>query len=452
MEKEFKEAVRYGLCKGFDETEIYFSETGKLEIGVYEGRADKFSRSRIKGTAFRGIKGGKTGFSFTENSGLASLKRAADSAYENMTYIDSEDESRICASGDIYVKYDPAGDSFAKTGIDAKIKMLLDMEKYIFGRCDRVHKISHLLYTELNNKEKIVNSLGLDLSEIRTQGYLYVDIVIRDGDKFRSGSAYMAGMDFNDLDPNDVAVRALDDGLSKTGAQSINTGMYKVIFRNTAFADLLSSFSGIFSADKVQKGTSKLSGMLGKSIGSGILTVIDDPGMEGGLSNAAFDGEGTKTQRKEVISEGILKTYLYNIKTAIKDGVKSTGNAGRQSYRSGIGTSVYNFYVIPGKTTLAEGLRDIGSGVFITDLQGLHAGVDPISCDFSLSAQGFMIENGTVGCPVSDITLSGNFLELIKDIKDVFTDLDFTLPSGGYFGSPSVSVGSLSIAGEKGPL
>ncbi len=211
---------------------------------------------------------------------------------------------------------------------------------------------------------------------------------------------------------------------------------------------MLESFTGIFSAENVQKDLSLLKGKLNEKIGSDKFTVIDDPFMEGGLSSKSFDGEGVACKFKKVIDKGVLKTYLHNLKTAKKDGVETTGNASKSSYKSPIDISPSNFYIDKGDKSFDEIISSIEKGILITELQGLHSGLNTISGDFSLAALGFEIESGKIKRPVEQITVAGNYFDMIKDIEDVGTDLKFGLPGDAYIGSPSLKIKKLSVSGE----
>ena len=194
---------------------------------------------------------------------------------------------------------------------------------------------------------------------------------------------------------------------------------------------------------------SLLKGKLKTKIASDIVTLIDDPLMEKGLASIPFDDEGVATYTKAVIGEGILNTYLYNLKTAKKDGVESTGNASKASYASPIGTSPSNFYIKPGNNDIDELKKLLGKGLLITEVQGLHSGANPVSGDFSLGAKGFLIKNGLIERPVEQITIAGNFYKILLDIVDLGSDLKFGIPSGSScFGSPSVIVKEMSVAGK----
>jgi PmbA protein len=136
------------------------------------------------------------------------------------------------------------------------------------------------------------------------------------------------------------------------------------------------------------------------------------------------------------------------LKTAKKDGIETTGNASKGSYKSSIGISPTNFYVEKGKRSLEEMIASVEKGIMITELQGLHSGLNSISGDFSLAALGYLIEDGKISRPVEQITVAGNYFEMLNNIEETGSDLKFGLPGGAYIGSPSLKIKKLAIAGE----
>ena len=148
------------------------------------------------------------------------------------------------------------------------------------------------------------------------------------------------------------------------------------------------------------------------------------------------------SDKQYVIDKGVLTTLLHSRKTARKQGVQSTGNAHRAN--GAIRVAPTNFFFKPGEKDLAALMEDVGNGLVITDLAGLHSGANPTSGDFSLLSKGYTIENGQRGHAVEQITVAGNFYEVLKNIVAVGSDLDF---SGSSIGSPSVDVGTLKVSG-----
>jgi len=233
------------------------------------------------------------------------------------------------------------------------------------------------------------------------------------------------------------------------GAKSIKSGKYKIVLENMVVNDLMEIFSSIFSAEEVQKGRSLLRGRLGTKIANDKLTILDDPHISGSLTSASFDAEGIATFKKELISKGILKTYLYNLKTAAKDGVKTTGNATKLSYRSPIMIAPSNFVIEKGNLSLDELIKKCNNGVFITELAGLNSGANPISGDFSLMASGFKVVDGNIAEPVEQITISSNLFALFNNIEDIGNDVEPSHPRIVTYFSPSILISEIDVAGSE---
>ena len=235
------------------------------------------------------------------------------------------------------------------------------------------------------------------------------------------------------------------DGLNPKSAPSAAT---PVILAPDAAISLLRTFTGVFSADSAQKGMSLLKDREGELVASECVTLLDNPLLAGSLASRPFDGEGVRAREKKIIDSGRLTTLMHNLKTARKQGVESTGNATR-SYNSALGIAPSNFYFIPGECSQQALMEKMENGLLITELQGLHAGANPISGDFSLSAKGFAVRGGKRAEAVAQITAAGNFYALLREIQSVGSDLKLGFPGLCRFGSPSLLVRELAIAGAE---
>ena len=283
------------------------------------------------------------------------------------------------------------------------------------------------------------NTLGLDLSHHSNMIYAMADVVARDGEHAATNYEIRWGYGLDAIDAEELAESCKREALLKLEAGRMKSGAYPVVIKNTAMADLLATFCGVFSADNAQKGLSLLAGREGEAVASASVTLTDDPLMPMGLASCPFDREGAATKTKAVIEDGVLKTLLHNRKTAKKAGCRTTGNA------AGAGrVAPTNLFFKPGKLTQEELLANLGDGLYLTEVSGLHAGANPISGDFSLLSRGFEIKGGRVVRAVEEFTVAGNFYQLLKDITDVGGDLLF---EASPIGSPSVLVKRLDVAG-----
>ena len=155
--------------------------------------------------------------------------------------------------------------------------------------------------------------------------------------------------------------------------------------------------AGALSGEAVLKGRSALASLVGQSIASEAVTLVDDGRLIEGTAAAPFDDEGVRTSRTPLVEDGVLRGFLHNTFTAARLGTASTGNAGRQGYRSVPGVSPTNLYVQRGSASPGELLRAAGRGVYVQDVTGLHSGASSVTGDFSVGAAGLAIEDGALG-------------------------------------------------------
>ncbi|HHZ00434.1 MAG TPA: TldD/PmbA family protein [Tissierellia bacterium] len=437
-----------GRASGLEDMEVYYSAGTSLTLKVFQKELETYNLSEGEGLSLRGVYRGKMGYSYTEKADESSIDRLVKDVIENATIIDSDDEEVIFEGSKEYKKVDSFNPSLSEVREEEKIEFVKKLEEEAFNLDDRIVSVQSCVYGDGSGETIMSNTKGLYLRDKSNIAYTYISVVAKEGEDIKTGLAYRTGNDFNKFDAKEIAREAVEEALALLGASPVKSGDYKVIIRNSAAADLLEAFTGIFSAEAVQKNLSLLKGKLNEKIASHVFTLVDDPYMEGGLASRSFDGEGVACKYKKVIDKGVLKTYLHNLKTAKKDGVETTGNAGKDSYKSSIGISPSNFYVEKGERNLNDMIADTDKGILITELQGLHSGLNSISGDFSLAALGFLIEEGKISRPVDQITVAGNYFEMLKNIEEIGSDLKFGLPGAAYIGSPSLKIKKLSIAGE----
>ncbi len=444
-----KRIFSLGKDAGFTDMELFWQSGHSFEAMVFEGDISKYSVSDEEGLAFRGIYNGKMGYAYTEILDDPSIVRLVDDAKSNAEIIETEEEVFIYEGGNPPTDLNLFNSELDEVKSEDKLEFLLEAERIAKALDERVFRVAYNLYGDSSDVVAIANSKGLDLEEKRNSAFAYVSVVVKEGDEQKSGGKFLYGNDFKKFDPKTVATEAVEEAIAQLGSTSMASGAYPMILKNKEAANLLQAFSSNFSAENVHKDLSTLKGKLNESIASTMITITDDPHLEDGMVSRSFDGEGVATKKHNVVEKGSLKTYLYNLKTAHVDGVASTGNGAKASFKSSVGTSPSNFYINPGERTLESLMGDIDMGVYITGLQGLHSGANAISGEFSLQANGFKIEDGKITAPISQITIAGNYFDMLKDVEAVGSDIEFSLPSGSSaFGAPSIRIKSITVSGE----
>jgi len=431
---------------GFDECEIYFSDGESISISVYEGEVEKYNLAKSFGLSFRGKINNKMGYSYTEILDEAAMDMLINRAKNSATLIENDDETFIYMGDKTYSEVKTYSKELEKIDPGKMIDLALDLEKEAKNYCDKVVNINGCKLSYSSSNYGIYNTKGLELNNKDNILTSYVVPVVEDESGKNDGVGYVVASSLDEVKPREMAAQGVEEALSKLGGKSMPSGSYKTIIYNEAMVQLLETFASTFSGDAAQKGLSLLKGKEGQMIASPIVTIVDDPLMEGGLASSPFDDEGVATFTKELVYEGKLNTLLHNLKTAHKRGVKSTGNGFKVSYASSVSVSESNLYLRKGEKSFEDLMSEINEGVIITDLAGLHSGANTVSGDFSLAAKGFYVKNGKKTFPVEQITLAGNYFDLLKNIVEVGNDLKFPMSN---VGSPSVIVTGLSIAGKQ---
>ena len=419
-----------------------------FEVSVKNGEIHQYNVSDSMGLGFRVLKDGHTGTASTQILDEDALSQLLDGAIENAELVESKDQQFMYAGDEQYPELDLYNPAIEAMDAAQKIEMAKELERLTLAQDQRIQQVEECAVFSSVGDRRLTNTLGLDVYAKSALLGGYVVAVARDGEKVNTGMKLFFTMRPEEVDLEAVAKAAAKEAIDGLDGAPVKSGKYRTLLRNDVAATLLSTFAGIFSADNAQRGLSRLKGREGESVAAECVTIMDDPHREGSAASTPFDGEGVATKVKAVIEMGRLNTLLHNLKTAHKQGVQTTANASRGSYAAGVGVAPSNFYFAPSETDFDGMVERTGDGLLITDVQGMHAGANAITGDFSLAAKGFKIEGGRITAPVNQITVAGNFYELLKDIAAVGADLDFRAPGASCFGSPSLLVGELSVAGK----
>ena len=444
---EFKNHV-IAACEemGITEYELYYSASESTSVETFRHEINEFTASRDGGVCFRCIAHGKMGYASTEelnaNQARAVVAKAADSA----ALLESEETVFLGEGGQEYevLEIQP----YELPGADALIAAALDAQEKLYAADPAVIDGCQSQGLIESSEIAIYNSKGLDLYYQNSVAGLVASAVVSDGKEMENSFEVKLGK-LDEIDTAALASKAAAKAKAKLGGDVAPTGQYPVVFSPNAMCNLLSVYSGIFSSEAAQKGLSRLANAEGEVIAASIVTLVDDPFHKDNPMPINFDAEGSPAHKKNVIEKGKLCTLLYNLKTAAVAGKKTTGNASKAGYDGAVAVRPFTLYLENGSISEEELLQQVGKGVYITNLGGLHAGANPITGDFSLQSAGFMIEGGIKTTAVKSFTVAGNFYDLLKNITALANNCELPMAMGmTAFGSPSVRVDGLSVAGK----
>jgi len=440
----FKEIVIEKCARlGIEEYELYYQSAESASVSAFQHGINQFTGTTEGGVCFRCIVGGKMGYASTEALTAEQAQRIVEKAVDNASVLEAEEQVFLCEGGQEYAPLEDRAYGLPTT--EEMVSTVLATQEKLYAANPAVIDGCQTQGVAESSEIAIYNSKGLDLRSRTELTGLVVVAVVSDGQEMANDYQIKLAK-FDTIDTDKLTAEAVKSALRKLGGEVAPTGQYPVVFSPEAMSDLLDTYSSIFSSRAAQKGLSKLAGKEGEKIASDAVTIVDDPFHPNAPMPRNFDAEGSPTYKKNLIENGVFKTLLYNLKTAAVAGQKTTGNASKSDYASAVGISPFTMYLAAGEMTEEQLLEKAGNGVYINSLGGLHAGANAVSGDFSLQSAGFMIKDGQKTTAVKSFTVAGNFYELLKNITAVASNLE--LPGMARFGSPSVLVEGLSIAGK----
>ncbi|MDV3173772.1 MAG: metallopeptidase TldD-related protein, partial [Candidatus Phytoplasma stylosanthis] len=428
------------LKKGFTALEILTNEKKTMTLNLEDGKINENIQSDLLEVVIKGLYKNKKSSLYLEKIEESKIDEVLESLKVQISVLNSKEKDIIFKGSKSYPVIPEYNFNFSSVELEKKNNLLFQFEKELLNKSSFLKKIDFISYSEVFLKEKIVNSEGLELEQKNSFASLSVECVFKKNEVIETISDNFPVKKINEFNISEYAKKIINLGEKKMDSCSIESKNYPTVFSNKIFAKLLQSFSSIFSGISVYRNLTKLKNKKNQQIASSQVTIIDDPLNKNAFFQYKFDDEGVACQKKTIIEEGILKQFIHNLKTSLIFKVEPTGNFFNDSI------SMSNCYLKEGKKSLEEIISSIKEGVYIDFLMGLHAGINTISGDFSLQAGGFKIEKGKITYPIKMIIVSGNFFELLLDIKEISNDLFFKT-SG--FGSPSVYIENLTIAGQN---
>lgn len=437
--KKFFELAK---AAGLSAAEVTLRKNYQLSISIFRSEVSNYSLSDTSSISARGIYNGFFGATHSEKDDATTPAFLVDQIKENAKVVERDEPAIIFPGSKKYKNRKTFNPAIELIPIDKKLANLFEIERKLKETDPRITEVESVDYSEIAGEVVMENSYGLKLKRKSNYFYYVASVVAKEGDDVKTGFKVFLSNKPEDFNLDKFVADTAKDALSKLGGRTTKSKKYPTVINPEVTSSLLDAYLSNVSAESVQKKSSLFAGKLNEAVASKKVTVIEAP-----LSNNCFftnfDDEGVATYNKPIIEKGVLKTFLYNLGTAAKDGVETTGNG----YSSGakIGVGFVNPVLKPGRKSEQELIGNIKEGLYLTEVAGLHSGLNASSGNFSLQAGGFMIRDGKIAEPVTLITVAGNLLELFKDVKEVGSNLELQLSS---VSTPSIFVKKLAVSGE----
>jgi PmbA protein len=287
----------------------------------------------------------------------------------------------------------------------------------------------------------IVGSNGLAKTRSRSWNTLFVSVLAGSASNMQRDYDHATSVFASQMtDPSTVGKTAATRAVNRLNPIKKHTQKVPVVFENRIARSLVGHFLTAINGSAVARGTSFLKDKINELTFSKLVSIIDDPLIKRGMGSRPFDAEGISSTRCSLVDNGVIKSWILDLRTARQLRMETTGHASR-SVSAAPSPAASNVYLCPTETSVSKLIRDIKQGFFVTELIGF--GVNNVTGDYSRGASGFWIENGELAYPVSEVTISGNLNDMFMNMFPA-SDLEFR----STINSPTIRIENMTVAGQ----
>lgn len=437
--------ARLAIDRGATDAEVIGIATSEFSVEVRLGQVEKLQEASSQGIGLRVLHRGRQASCSTSDIGPSAIDEMVANAVE-MAKSTSVDEAALLPEREEMTRdlpdlglFDPA---IVELPTEKKIELARRTEEAARSADPRIVNSDGAACSTVSSRVTLVNTIGFAGSYRATTCSLVTAPIAKQGEQMQVGYWGDRRRAFDPLDsPEEIGREAARRALRKLGARKVSTRTVPIVFEANAAEDLLGDLFDAVNGGAVFRRASFLVGKLGETIASPLVTIVDDGLMPGALGSRPFDGEGLATRRTVVIENGVLKNYLLNTYTARKLCLASTGNAVR-GLTGAPSVGVGNFFLAPGVYDPTDMIKSVKDGFYVTETIGF--GFNPVTGDYSRGAAGWWIENGELAFPVEEVTIAGNFRDMLRGIEMIGNDLRFR----GKIAAPTVKIDRMTVSGN----
>jgi PmbA protein len=404
-------AMEHALKNGANEVSVSISESKSSNVDVREQKIDTLKEAIQSNLNIRLFVDKKYSSHSTNRLNKKELARFIEEAAEGTRFL-SEDPFRTLPSPDLYYKGDGPDLQIQDHGYEQlnaakKIELAFQVEKEAYQKDERIISVT-AGYNDYTGNRILVASNGFEGETGNSNFSLYASVSVDGGNARPSDYWSERAIFFDKLKKSEIASVALSRALRRIGQQKIKSGKYTMIVENRTTGRLLGPLIDALNGYSIQQKNSFLIGKMGEQTGSEKLDLVDDPLVISGNSSRLFDGEGLAAKKRSVFEKGILRTYFIDTYYGKKLEMEPTTG------------SASNLILTPGTQPLDEMIASIKNGILVTGFNG--GNTNGSTGDFSYGIDGFLVENGMLVRPVSEMNISGNMNTFWKELAAVGND------------------------------
>ena len=428
-----------------EQVEAYGVRARDTEVVVYDADVESLSSAASEGMGIRVVADHRQGFAHAGSLDEAVLAETLEEARDNASFATADEHLGLASpDGVAPVDLDLWRPELADLPTEAKVEMALELERRVKAGDARIRTVHSSEYGDAMAEVVVATSTGISATYRRSSCYISAYALAGDGDETQTGGGYSVGRSPADLDVDEAADDAVERATRLLGAKKPASARLPVVLDKRITTTLLSVLSGTLSGEAALKGRSLFANREGEQVAVPAVTLVDDPTIPDAYGAAAYDAEGLACRRNVLVDNGSLRGFLYNTYAGRRAGVASTASAVRAGFKSTPGIGCRALSLQPGTKSQAEILAEVGDGLLVQEVSGVHSGVNAISGDFSVGAEGLMIRGGALAEPVREVTIASTIQRMLLDVVAVGSDLEW-LP--GSAAGVTLAVGDMSMSG-----
>jgi len=433
--------------QGADAADVYIVSSVGFNTTVRLGKIERLQQSITKGLGLRVIKNGAMANTFTTDFTDRAVKDLAKDTMQ-IVQVSNADKDNGLAPKEMLGSYDGKlmlfDESIAKLTPEKKIEMARAAEDVGLKFDKRIKNANGTSWNDSMSQVTLANSDGFIGQYPMTQVSLSVGLLAEDEDGTKQTDGhYTFGRYLEALaSPKEVGEEAGRRVVRKLGGRKVRSAVVPVVLDPRVASFLLGDVFGSASGGSIYRRSSYLIDKIGQQITSPMITIVDEATMMYGVASRPFDAEGVRSSKVVVVENGVLKQYVCDSYAARRLKLKPSGNAAR-SYQGNPNVGSTNLYIKGGETSPADIIKSVKNGLYLDRVGG--QGLNSTTGDFSMGANGQWIENGELTHAVQEITVAGNVLKVLSNVKAVGNDLNFKL---GTTASPTLLIGEMTVGGE----
>lgn len=428
-----------------EQLEVYATRGSTTSVKAYEGEVESLTSAHAEGVGIRVVADHRQGFAHCGTLDEQVVAETLAEARDNVRFGEPDEWFGVAEPDGVpEPELDLWHGALVDAPMQAKVDLALALERAVVGRDPRVVGVRTAAYGDSAGEAAVATTTGVASFGRGTWCHLSVSALARDGDETKIGGGVDVGRQPSELDVEVAASDAVERAVRLFGATKPASDRLAVVFEPRLAATLLGILGSTLTGERVLKGRSPFADRVGEPMASPRLTLVDDPTDPRSYGADPFDGEGLATRRNVLVADGVLQGFLHNSYTGRRAGRASTASAVR-GHRSTPGVGARALAVAPGSGALDELVAGVDRGLLVQALTGLHSGVNPVSGDVSVGAEGLLIRDGTVAEPVREITIASTLQRLLLDIRAVGDDLEWQ-PGGT--GSVTIVIDDVAMSGR----